>query len=288
MAYIIIDIALDALIDSVKMLPFLFLAYLLIEYIEHRHSQSIEKALAGGGKFGFVPGAVLGLFPQCGFSAMAANLYSSKVITLGTLIAVFISTSDEAIPLLIASPERWGSLAAILAAKLVLAMVAGFFIDIVLGKMLPQRLRGGYEGKTEEIDCHEHVESDSIWLAAIKHTLHIWIFILVFNLVIGAVVTLVGEETIGAVIDAAGAFQPALAGLVGLIPNCAASILLTELYAAGRLTFGGLLAGLSTGAGVGLAVLLRSNKSWKQNAFIIALLYAIGVAAGMLAQLMPI
>jgi hypothetical protein len=110
----------------------------------------------------------------------------------------------------------------------------------------------------------------------------------VFNLVIGAVVTLVGEETIGAVIDAAGAFQPALAGLVGLIPNCAASILLTELYAAGRLTFGGLLAGLSTGAGVGLAVLLRSNKSWKQNAFIIALLYAIGVAAGMLAQLMPI
>ena len=149
MADIIVDVALDALIDSAKMLPFLFLAYLLIEYIEHRHSKSIEAALAGGGKFGFVPGAALGLFPQCGFSAMAANLYASKVITLGTLIAVFISTSDEAIPLLIASPERWGSLAAILVAKLIIAIFAGFLIDIVFSKVLPQRLRGGYEGHAE-------------------------------------------------------------------------------------------------------------------------------------------
>ena len=133
----ILELLLDALLDSVKMLPFLFAAYWLIEYVEHRHSEGIEKALAGGGRFGFVPGAVLGLLPQCGFSAMAANLYASKVVTLGTLLAVFLATSDEAVPLLIANPEHWRSLALILGIKLAVALVAGFCIDFVFKKADP-------------------------------------------------------------------------------------------------------------------------------------------------------
>ena len=172
------DIFLDALIDSVKMLPFLFLAYLLIEYIEHRHSDSIERALAHGGRFGIVPGALLGLVPQCGFSAMAANLYASKVITLGTLMAVFLATSDEAIPLLLASPDRWRSLLALLGIKVIVALVAGFCIDFVVRRILPRDVRGGYEGSgSKDVDCHEHIEDDGIFVAACKHTLHIFLFI---------------------------------------------------------------------------------------------------------------
>ena len=132
----ILELLLDALLDSVKMLPFLFAAYWLIEYVEHRHSEGIEKALAGGGRFGFVPGAVLGLLPQCGFSAMAANLYASKVVTLGTLLAVFLATSDEAVPLLIANPEHWRSLALILGIKLAVALAAGFCIDFVFKRLI--------------------------------------------------------------------------------------------------------------------------------------------------------
>ena len=260
----ILELLLDALLDSVKMLPFLFAAYWLIEYVEHRHSEGIEKALAGGGRFGFVPGAVLGLLPQCGFSAMAANLYASKVVTLGTLLAVFLATSDEAVPLLIANPEHWRSLALILGIKLAVALAAGFCIDFVFKRLIPQSVRGGYTGSSSAVDCHEHEERD---------------------IALGALVALVGEEAIGAFLAASGPWQPVLAGLVGLIPNCVSSVLITQLYAAGQLSLGGVVAGLCTGAGVGLAVLLRANKNAKQNLFIVALLYGIGVAAGLVCSL---
>ncbi|MEG1873460.1 MAG: putative manganese transporter, partial [Ruthenibacterium sp.] len=172
------DIFIEAVLDSIKMLPFLFLAYLLIEYIEHRHSDGIEHALARGGHLGFVPGALLGLVPQCGFSAMASNLYASKVITLGTLLAVFLSTSDEAIPLLLASPNAWRSLLPLLCIKIIVALVAGFLIDFVFARLLPPAVRGGYAGTgSDAVDCHEHVESDGIFVAACKHTLHIFLFI---------------------------------------------------------------------------------------------------------------
>ncbi|MTS15408.1 hypothetical protein GMD58_16755 [Ruthenibacterium lactatiformans] len=267
------------------MLPFLFAAYWLIEYVEHRHSEGIEKALAGGGRFGFVPGAVLGLLPQCGFSAMAANLYASKVVTLGTLLAVFLATSDEAVPLLIANPEHWRSLALILGIKLAVALAAGFCIDFVFKRLIPQSVRGGYTGSSSAVDCHEHEERYGILAAALKHTLHIFLFILLFNIALGALVALVGEEAIGAFLAASGPWQPVLAGLVGLIPNCVSSVLITQLYAAGQLSLGGVVAGLCTGAGVGLAVLLRANKNAKQNLFIVELLYGIGVAAGLVCSL---
>lgn len=282
---LILELLLDALLDSVKMLPFLFAAYWLIEYVEHRHSEGIEKALAGGGRFGFVPGAVLGLLPQCGFSAMAANLYASKVITLGTLLAVFLATSDEAVPLLIADPGQWQSLGVILLIKVAVGILAGFVLDFALRRVLPASLRGGYAGKSTEVDCHEHDDHDGIFLAALKHTLHIFLFILLFNIGLGFVVALVGQDTIASALAAAGFWQPVVAGLIGLIPNCVASVLITQLYAAGQLSFGGVIAGLCTSAGVGLAVLLRANKNPKQNAFIIAVLYGFGVAAGLICGL---
>lgn len=215
----ILELLLDALLDSVKMLPFLFAAYWLIEYVEHRHSEGIEKALAGGGRFGFVPGAVLGLLPQCGFSAMAANLYASKVVTLGTLLAVFLATSDEAVPLLIANPEHWRSLALILGIKLAVALAAGFCIDFVFKRLIPQSVRGGYTGSSSAVDCHEHEERDGILAAALKHTLHIFLFILLFNIALGALVALVGEEAIGAFLAASGRGSLCWPGLWGSFPT---------------------------------------------------------------------
>lgn len=280
------DALTDALKDSLKLLPFLFAAYLAIETIEHRHSARVERILAGGGRFGFFPGALLGLIPQCGFSAMAANLYASRVITLGTLMAVFLSTSDEAVPLLLASPSHWRQLVLLLALKLGVALLAGFCIDFLCKGLIPRTMRGGYAGSAEEVDCHAHEEEDGILKASIKHTLHIFLYILGFNLALSLLAAVIGEESIGAFLAAAGAWQPFAAALIGLVPNCVSSVLLTQLFMAGTLSLGGAVAGLSTGAGIGLAVLVRANRSRRQNALIIALLYAIGVLAGLLTNVL--
>lgn len=281
-----LDALQDAWIDSVKMLPFLYLAYLLIEWLERHHGARIEQALAGGGRWGFVPGAVLGCVPQCGFSAVASNLYASRVITPGTLLAVFIATSDEAIPLLAAEPSQWGSLAALLVCKTVFGMVGGALLDVPLRRVLPASLYGGYAGHADEVDCHEeHEEHSGIWLAALRHTVEIFLFILLFSLLIGLAFALIGEQTITAALAGMGVFQPMLTALVGLVPNCAASVLLAQLYIQGAISFGSLFAGLTAGAGVGLAVLWRVNPSWKQNLFMTGLLWALGAAAGMLLQL---
>ena len=283
---ILLDVLADAWGDSVKMLPFLYLAYLLIEWLERHHGARIEQALAGGGRWGFIPGALLGCVPQCGFSAVASNLYASRVITPGTLLAVFIATSDEAIPLLAAEPSQWGSLALLLLSKAVFAMVGGALLDVPLRHVLPRSLYGGYAGHADEVDCHEeHEEHSGIWLAALRHTVEIFLFILLFSALIGLCFAWVGEDTITAALAGMGFLQPVLTALVGLVPNCAASVLLAQLYVDGAISFGSLFAGLTAGAGVGLAVLWRVNPSWKQNLFMTGLLWAAGAAAGMLLQL---
>ena len=282
---LILDVLLDALIDGAKMLPFLYLAYLLIEWLERNHGQRIENALAGGGRWGFVPGAVLGCVPQCGFSAVAANFYASRVITPGTLLAVFVATSDEAIPLLAAEPGMWGTLAVLLVLKVILGMAAGFVLDVPLRRVLPQSLYGGYAGHADEVDCHEeHEEHSGIFLAALRHTLEIFAFILLFSFLIGLMFELVGEGAITALLGRMGPFQPMVAALIGLVPNCAASVLLAQLYMQGAITFGSLMAGLTAGAGIGLAVLWRVNPSWKQNLFMTGLLWFCGTCCGILLQ----
>ena len=283
---LILDAMLDALIDGVKMLPFLYLAYLLIEWLERHHGERIENALAGGGHWGFFPGALLGCVPQCGFSAVASNLYASRVITPGTLLAVFIATSDEAIPLLAAEPSQWSSLVLLIVCKVIVAIAGGALLDMPLRRVLPRSLYGGYAGNAADVDCHEeHEEHSSIFLAALRHTLEIFAFILVFSFLIGLVFESVGEDVLVSALGSMGIFQPMLTALVGLIPNCAASVLLAQLYVQGAIGFGSLFAGLTSGAGVGLAVLWRVNPSWKQNVFITGLLWAVGAVAGMLLQL---
>ena len=224
---------LDALIDGVKMLPFLYLAYLLIEWLERNHGERIEKALAGGGHWGFVPGALLGCVPQCGFSAVAANFYASRVITPGTLLAVFLATSDEAIPLLAAEPTLWNKLGLLLVLKIVFGIAAGFVLDVPLRRTLPKGLYGGYEGHADEVDCHEeHEEHSSIFLAALRHTLAKFLCSsLVFSFIIGLIILgLVGADSAAAFLGSLGIFQPMMAALIGLVPNCGASVLLAQLY----------------------------------------------------------
>ena len=288
-----LDVLGETLVDTAKMLPFLFLAYLLIEYIEHRHGERIEALLAGGGRWGAVPGAVLGCVPQCGFSAIASNFYASRVITLGTLMAVYLATSDEAIPLLVSMPAYWDKLAVLMVIKVLYAIVVGFVLDFVLRGVLPKGLRGGYTGHADEVDCHEeHSDAEGnekpIWQAALRHTLEIFVFILLFSFIISLLFEGFGEEPITAALSGMGIFQPMLTALVGLVPNCAVSVLLAQLYVQGAISFGSLFAGLTAGAGVGLAVLWRVNPSWKQNLFMSGLLWAVGAATGMLLQLLPL
>lgn len=289
MEHIILHSIEHAFEDSIKMLPFLFLAYLLIEWLERHHGERIERALAGGGRWGFVPGAALGCVPQCGFSALAANLYASRVITPGALLAVFVATSDEAIPLLAAEPGMWGALPLLIIGKVVAGVVGGFLLDVPLRKVLPAGLYGGYAGHAADIDCHEeHEEHSGIWLAALRHTVEIFLFILLFNFLIGLAFELIGEETITTFLTGMGVFQPMAAALVGLVPNCAASVLLAQLYAQGAITFGSLFAGLCAGAGIGLAVLWRVNPSWKQNLFMTGILWAGGSVCGIVLQFLPL
>ncbi len=275
-----LDIILDALIDSAKMIPFLFLAFLLMELIEHKAGEHLENILkkTGGGRFvGSVAGALLGCIPQCGFSVAAANFYSGKLITMGTLAAVFISTSDEAIPVLLAHPDKLSAILPLLLTKIVLAIIVGLLIDVI------DHLRKSF--REEDPDFKEFCsdcgcENHGLWYSALKHTIKILIFILIVNLILGFVMGIAGNDAIAAVIDKTGIFQPLVTAVVGLIPNCAASVLITELYCDGILPFGSALAGLISSAGVGLAVLFRTNKNMKENLAVLGIVLLTGFAAG--------
>lgn len=240
---IIVDAFLDALIDGVKMLPFLYLAYLLIEWLERNHGERIEKALAGGGHWGFVPGALLGCVPQCGFSAVAANFYASRVITPGTLLAVFLATSDEAIPLLAAEPTLWNKLGLLLVLKIVFGIAAGLVLDVPLRRILPKGLYGGYEAMPMRWTATKNTRNTVAFPAALRHTLEIFVFILVFSFIIGLIFGFVGADSAAAFLGSLGIFQPMMAALIGLVPNCGASVLLAQLYMGGAITFGSFLRG---------------------------------------------
>ena len=274
----------DALIDSIKLLPFLFITYLIMEYIEHKTSDKAKKAIKKSGKFGPAIGAILGIFPQCGFSVSATNLYAARVITLGTLIAVYLSTSDEMLPIFISEAVPAITIIKILGIKLLIGMVAGFIIDFVL------RLKNKEQDEKivdlcEKEHCHcEH----GIVKSALKHTIHIFIFILLITLVINTIIYFIGEDTLANFIQLNPILGPIIAGLIGLIPNCAASVILTQLYLENVITAATMISGLLVGAGVGLAVLFKINKGIKENIKITALLYSIGVISGIIIELIGI
>lgn len=278
---LLLDVIKETLLDSIKMLPFLFLAYLVIEYAEHRASGKFKDMLVGFGKLGPAGGAILGCFPQCGFSVAAANFYAGRIITIGTLVAVFVSTSDEALPMLLSTPGSAGIILKLLLVKILIAVVAGFLIDFVFSRkkdsIAPEHLHDL---------CHDcGCEHSGILKSALKHTVSIFLFILLVSFLLNLAITYLGEERLGKLLISGSVFQPFVAGLVGLIPNCASSVVLTELYLSGTISFGSVIAGLSTGAGIGLAVLFRVNHNMKQNFAIVGMLYGIGVVSGLILQL---
>ena len=276
----------DALIDSIKLLPFLFITYLIMEYIEHKTSDKSKEAIKKSGKFGPIIGSILGIFPQCGFSVSATNLYAARVITLGTLISVYLSTSDEMLPIFISEAVPVTTILKILGIKLVIGMIAGILIDLCL------RLKNRNKDEEEKIVdlCEkEHCHCDhGIVKSALKHTINIFIFILIITLLINIAIYFVGEERIASFIEINPVLGPVLAGIIGLIPNCASSVILTKLYLENIVTATTMISGLLVNAGVGLAVLFKMNKGIKQNILIVILLYAIGVISGLILQLVGI
>ncbi|MDD5953542.1 MAG: putative manganese transporter [Oscillospiraceae bacterium] len=275
-----LDVLIDALLDTAKMVPFLFGAYLLMEVLEHKVSDKMKRRLMHLGPFGPIGGALLGVVPQCGFSVTAANFYSGKIITIGTVIAVFLSTSDEAIPILISHPESFGYLWKMILIKVLVAIVTGISVDLIYRLVVRKRDdTPHFEEICEHCDCEHH----SVFYSAARHTIGTGIFILVINLVMGYAIYWIGEETIGTLLLNNTIFQPFVAALIGLIPNCASSVILTELFTEGVVSFGSVMAGLCAGAGLGLAVLFRSNKHhMKQNFLILGILYGVAVVVGLL------
>ena len=271
--------------DTITMLPFLFGAYLLLEYIEHRSSAKLPQLLARSGGWGPVGGALLGVVPQCGFSVAAANLYAGKVITTGTLVAVFISTSDEAIPVLLSNPEGVGKILPLLAVKVVVAIAAGLFIDLLERKSRNAQAHH-HDHDFDQVCSHCGCSEHGILRSALTHTLQIYLFIFLFTFAFNIAIELIGEDRLSSFMLVGNILQPAVAALFGFIPNCATSVLLTRLYLTGSLSFGSVVAGLCTGAGVGLVVLLRANHSQKENLRIIGYLYAVAAVVGTLIELL--
>ncbi len=277
-----LDIILDTLLDALKLLPFLFLTYLLMEFIEHKMGEKTEKIIHRSGRLGPLFGSLCGCVPQCGFSAAASNFYACRVITLGTLISVYLSTSDEMLPIMIS--ERAGAklIFAVIGIKIVYGMLIGFAIDLIVR-------RKNESPRIHELCEHEkcHCE-DNIFIPALRHTGEIILYIVVISLILNTVIYYVGEENIKSIVLDKPILGEAISGIVGLIPNCAASVIITELYLEGLLGFGSLMAGLFVGAGVGLLILFKVNRSIKENFAVLGLLYVTGVIGGLLISILGI
>lgn len=292
----------DAALDTLKVLPILYLAYLLVAYFSHEKSKKFTNFLNKSKKAGPLVGAFLGCVPQCGFSSVMSDLYARRSITLGTLIAVFIATSDEAIPILIANPNFTVDLLIMIGLKIAFAIAFGYLVDITLNlferKRIKKQLTQISEHDLEHThdycmcnghsDTKEHCHEENIFLDALHHSVSIALYIFVATLLINIIVEYVGMEALTGWFGGNVYIQILLAGLIGLIPNCAASVFLVELYINGGIAFSAMFAGLSVGAGVGIIILFTKNvgkhKIW-QNIAILSMLYIFGVASGMIVSL---
>ena len=262
--------------DTALLLPVLFLTYLLMEYLEHSAGEKTQNLIQKAGLAGPAFGGVLGAVPQCGFSAAAANLYAGRVITLGTLLAVFLSTSDEMLPIMISRKVSWDIIGGILIFKATFGVVVGIVADLFLRKRGVQE-----EVHIHEICEHEHCHCEQgVFRSAVRHTLRIYLFVLIATFVMNLLLYYIGEDSLQNLILNRPVWGPVLSALVGLIPNCAGSVVITSLYLEGAMSFGAAMAGLLAGSGVGLLVLFRVNHHRNENFKVLGLLYVVSVLAG--------
>lgn len=301
------DVVLDAFLDTLKLLPFLFILYILIEFLEHKTAIGKPNGVLSG-RFAPLVGGATGLVPLCGFSVMAAKLYEKKFLTIGTLLAVFLATSDEALIILIPSPLPWVQkitvISLLVGIKLAVGAGAGYAADALCKRRravqplpaLPEEEHDhehehehghGHHHEEGELSACEHKHNGKLNLylfSPLLHALQVSLFVFLVNLAFGLLFHFAGEENVTAFLQAGQWYQPLIASLVGLIPNCGSSVVIAETYVMGGITFGSLLAGLMTNAGLGYIVLLRNVKEWKRNLLIFAALFFIGVASGYIAD----
>ena len=274
-----LDIFIDGLLDALKIMPYLFVTFLFLEFVEHKLSSKNQRILIKNQKVGPIVGGILGAFPQCGFSSMAASLFSARVITMGTLIAVFLSTSDEMLPIMISEKADISLIIQIVLFKMIVGIIIGFIVDLF------------YHTKEKnvinEICEHDHCdcENDGIFLSSIKHTIKITLFILIINLILNAIIFKIGDSNLENLLLHHNIFSYFLSSLIGIIPNCAGSVLITELYLKGLITIGIMLSGLLTGSGIGILLLFKTNKNLKENIAVLLLIYLIGVSIGLVFDL---
>lgn len=276
------EIILDTLFDALKLLPFLFLAFLIMEYIEHKFSEKSKSKISKAGKFGPFIGSLLGAVPQCGFSVMATNLYATRIITIGTLTSIFLSTSDEMLPILISNGTKASEIFKILIIKIIIGMIVGFIIDFVLRS----KNKNNKEYEIKDF-CLEHYCdcNHGILKSALNHTLNIIIFIMIITFLLNIGIHYLGEENISKLFLKDSFYSPFVSSLIGLIPNCASSVIITELYLSGVISFASCISGLLTGSGVALLVLFKVNKNKKENVLILLSLYLIGALSGVVIEI---
>lgn len=276
----------DTLIDGVKLVPFLFITYLFMEILEHKMNNNLKEKIAKVGKTGPVWGGILGVIPQCGFSTAAASLYSGGIITVGTLIAVFMSTSDEMLPILISREVSVTTILRILGTKVVIAVISGLVAEYFYIKIFMKKERKpDIHIVCEEEHCHCE---DGSFISAVKHTVKIAIYIILISFVLNLITHFWGIENIKGLFSAMPMLEQFLSALVGLIPNCASSVVITEFYLDGVISAGAMMAGLLVNAGVGMLVLFRLNRHIKQNLSIVGVMYILGVFWGVFIQIFGI
>ena len=271
------EIIIDTLLDIIKVIPFLFVAFLIIEYTEHKLSHKNANIIKKAGKTGPIFGSILGVIPQCGFSVLATNLYITRIITLGTLFSIYLSTSDEMLLIMIAEHADINKILLIILIKIIISMLAGVLIDL----FIKQKDNENFEICKDE---HCHCENNFI-KSALKHTIKITLFILIITFILNTCFHYIGEKNIKQIFNQNNILTPFISGLIGLIPNCGASVIITELYLNNVLTLAQSISGLLTNSGVALLVLFKSNKNVKENIKIVSLLYIIGVISGLLLEL---
>lgn len=277
------EVILDTIVDSLKLIPFLLVAFLIIELLEHKLNNKTKNIITKSKKIGPIIGSLLGVIPQCGFSVMATNLYITRIITLGTLISIYLSTSDEMLIIMISEKVEISLILKILLIKIFFGIVYGLIIDKIINKKKKDK-ETNYELCDEEhCNCNH-----SILLSAIKHTLHITLFIFIITLIINTIFTLLGDNYLSKILLNNSILSPFITSLIGLIPNCAASVILTELYLNSTISLGALIGGLLTSSGSSLLVLIKNNKNQKENLSIILLLYALGVLSGIIIELISL